>query len=282
LNLDQACGATLDVALGERRQVASKTGQLVDLVALGALLADLGEFSEADQIYRRALREYRDVSPFPVAWVCFQLGMLWGEQVSDPEPARAEHWYRKAMGCLPCYVKARVHLAEICSGDGRTSDAEAILTPAIVSGDPEVHWRLADVLTAQGRHAEAQAALEAGRCGFEALLAKHPLAFADHGAEFYAGSGADPARAFALAMQNLANRPTLRAFEQAHTTARAAGETLAASELLARARTRWGSTAAFHCSSLAMEEAGMTEGQDRLIPSLIGSMRSRGQADART
>ena len=54
-----------------------------DLVPLGALLADLGEFDEADRIYRQALREYRDVSPFAVAWVCFQLGVLWGELVPE-------------------------------------------------------------------------------------------------------------------------------------------------------------------------------------------------------
>ena len=35
--------------------------------------------------------------------------------------------------------------------------------------------------------------------GFEALVTKHPLAFADHAAEFYLGSGGDPARAFELA-----------------------------------------------------------------------------------
>ena len=48
---------------------------------LGALLADLREFDEAERTYRRALREYQDVSPFALAWVCFQLGVLWGELV---------------------------------------------------------------------------------------------------------------------------------------------------------------------------------------------------------
>ena len=55
---------------------------------------------------------------FPVAWVCFQLGMLWGELVPEPQLARAEHWYRKAVVSLPCYVRARVHLAEILFGHG--------------------------------------------------------------------------------------------------------------------------------------------------------------------
>ncbi len=108
LNVDQACGTDLDSVLRQRR-ASAMSGRLEDLVTLGALLADLGEFADADLTYRQALRQYRDVSPFPVAWVCFQLGVLWGELVVEPELARAEYWYRKAVGCLPGYVKARVH-----------------------------------------------------------------------------------------------------------------------------------------------------------------------------
>ena len=104
--------------LDERRGIVAKSGRFEERVALGALLADLGEFDEADDIYRQALREYQDVSPFPVAWVCFQLGMLWGELVPEPQLTRAEHWYRKAVASLPCYVRARVHLAEILFGHG--------------------------------------------------------------------------------------------------------------------------------------------------------------------
>jgi hypothetical protein len=51
------------------------------LVPLGALLADLGEFEEADRTYAMVFQQYRDVSPFALAWVCFQLGVLWGEIV---------------------------------------------------------------------------------------------------------------------------------------------------------------------------------------------------------
>ena len=130
-----------------------------------------------------------------------------------PQADRAAKWYRTAIDYLPCYVKARVHLAEICLDEGRTHDATALLAPALESGDPEVSWRLADVAHAAGDHREAALHLAAARSGFEALLAKHPLAFADHGAEFYLGSGDDPARAFELARLNLANRPTARAFE---------------------------------------------------------------------
>lgn len=261
LTIDQACGTALDAVLEKRRRIAEQSGLLPDQVALGALLADLGDFAGADQIYRQALRDYREVSPFPVAWACFQLGVLWGELVPEPDLARAERWYRKAVACLPCYVKARVHLAEIQAGDGRTREAEATLVPAIASGDPEVLWRLADTLAVSDeRRSEADAYLDAARSGFEALLARHLLAFADHGAEFYAGSGGDARRAFELSRINLENRPTLRAFEQAHETAIGAGETEAAAAIAASARRRWAPTAAFRLSSLARHGAAETDG----------------------
>ena len=249
LNVDQACGSHLEEVLDERRGIVAKSGRFEDRVALGALLADLGEFDEADDIYRQALREYQDVSPFPVAWVSFQLGMLWGELVPEPQLTRAEHWYRKAVVSLPCYVRARVHLAEILSATGRAGEAEAMLRPALASGDPEVSWRLADVLNAEGRVDEAASHLEAARSGFEALLDKHLLAFADHGAEFYIGSGDDPLRALELAQINLKNRPTLRAFEQTYAIALEAGETDAANEISVKATKRWGNTPAFQLSS---------------------------------
>ena len=261
LNVDQACGANLGKVLDERRETARKSGRTEDLVALGALLADLREFTDADRIYGQALEVYRDVSPFPVAWVCFQLGMLWGELVPEPQTARAARWYRTAIDCLPSYTKARVHLAEIYSSSGRASDAEALLIPAISSGDPEVRWRLADVLASQKRYAEAEVHMQAAQFGFEALLERHLLAFADHGAEFYAGSGNNWRRALDLARVNVANRPTLRAFEQAHDIAVNAGDMEAASQILAEATMRWGSATAFRSSRLANSHSEELEGR---------------------
>jgi len=222
LAIDQACGARLPAVLEVRRRNAARSDSLEHLVPLGALLADLREFAEADRVYRRALLVYQDVSPFGLAWVCFQLGVLWGELVPEPRLSRAADWYRKAIAYLPAYVKARVHLAEILLRNGNAGDAENLLTPAVTSGDPEVCWRLGETKAAQGRFCEAEAQLAAARSGFETLLGRHLLAFADHGAEFYAGSGNDVHRALALARANVANRPTPRAVEQAHAIARLA------------------------------------------------------------
>jgi len=211
LSLDQACGTNLETVLETRQRIAAESGRLEDLVPLAALLADLREFDEAERIYCRALREYGDVSPFAVAWVCFQLGVLCGELAAEPQSGKAAQWYEQAIEYLPCYVKARVHLAEIYSNANRIGEAEAVLIPATSSGDPEVHWRLADVLDLSGRSAEAAAQMQAAHAGYRILLEKHLLAFADHGAEFYSGSGNDARRALELARVNLANRPTLQA-----------------------------------------------------------------------
>ena len=105
--------------------------------------------------------------------------------------------------------------------------------------------------------------MQAARSGFETLLEKYLLAFADHGAEFYSGSGNDSRRAFELANVNLANRPTLRAFEQAYEAAAGAAEMHAAAELLIAAQKRWGGTWAFGLSPLAavMQTDGQMEKQ---------------------
>lgn len=224
LGIDQATGENLPSVLAARRERAARPGRWDERVPLGALLADLGKFEEAEMAYLDALRAYPEVSPFAPAWVCFQLGVLWGETVPVPRVDLAAQWYRRAIDLLPCYVKARVHLAEICLDRGDVAEARALLTPVLECGDPEVKWRMADAAQAAGDDSEAGNFLMAARSGFDELLSKHLLAFADHGAEFYAGSGGDPSRAYELAQLNLANRPTQRAFEQAHSTALAAGD----------------------------------------------------------
>jgi tetratricopeptide (TPR) repeat protein len=251
LNIDQACGTNLDAVLDARRSIATQSRGLEDFVALGSLLADLRDFAAADRAYRDALRAYQDVSPFPVAGVCFRLGVLWGELAATPDLSRAKHWYLQAIAVLPTYTKACVHLAEIYSSEGRLYEAEELLRRVIACGDPEVDWRLADVTAALGRPDESKAHMQTARSGFDSLLERHLLAFADHGAEFYAGSGNDLSRALDLAHVNIANRPTLRAFEQGYAIALSASDDSVASEVLAAATKRWGSTAAFRRSSLA-------------------------------
>lgn len=232
----QALGEDLPAVLSARRVMSDATGDLSDLVPLGALLADLGKIAEADKTYLKAIRSYRDLSPFPLAWVCFHLGVLWAEMAPEPQPPRAAHWYRKAIAYLPAYTHARVHLAELHLDAGELEVAEALLVPVEGSGDPEVMWRLAQISEAAGRTGEARMRLACARSAFDALLVPHELAFADHAAEFYLTVGGDAARARDLALINWANRPTLRARKLALATIEATGEAHLASALFIRAQ----------------------------------------------
>ena len=260
LNIDQACGNDLDSVLDARRRIATETGDLEGFVALGSLLADLGDLDGADRAYKQALQAYRDVSPFPIARVFFQLGMLWGELAPEPNPALAAQWYRQAIAILPMYTKARVHLAEICSAERNFSEAEELLRRVMAIGDPEVDWRLADVLADQEKFEKSKQHMKAAHSGFELLLERHLLAFADHGAEFYAGSGGGLPRALHLARINADNRPTLLALGQAHKVAILAEDAAAAFQLLSEATKRWGLTSAFSRSSLQRHRLNNREG----------------------
>ena len=238
LNIDQATGAELDRVLAERRQSAAEANSLEDLVSIGALLAELEDYEGANETYQQALISYQHVSPFAVAMVCFYLGVLWGELVPEPQMSRATAWYEDAVAVLPAFVKARVHLSEVYLECGRADDAENILLAAIASRDPEAHWRLANVLKALGRPVEAERHLKMAHVGFVDLVDRYPLAFADHGAEFYGDSGQDPTRALELARLNFSNRPTRQASKQVYELAIAAGNQADASQLTADAISR--------------------------------------------
>lgn len=131
LSLDQATGADLERVLATRRKRTAQPGRWEELVPLGALLADLKKFDEAEWTYHRALREYQNASPFAPAWVCFELGVLWAERASAPRLDLAAQWYHAAIEYLPCYVKARVHLAEILLGRGQIEEAGNLLRRAM-------------------------------------------------------------------------------------------------------------------------------------------------------
>jgi len=82
------------------------------------------------------------------------------------------------------------------------------------------------------RDPELSAALakKYARSGFEALLSRHQLTFADHGAKFYAGSGHDAHKALVLARVNVENRPTRRAAERMDAIASPVPSSFASSE----------------------------------------------------
>ena len=198
-------------ALKLHRAAAEARPSLETLAGLAGLMAEEGKFEEAEKLYTQARAAYRDVSPFPVAWLEFQEGLLW-ESAGNLE--RAGKSWATAHARLPVYTAAATHLAEVEAAAGRTEKAIALVRGALErSDDPEYQAQLAGLLRATGKEAEAEQWLTKAKAGFEHWTARYPLAFADHAAKFWMGLGADPQKALALAETNLTARRSADALE---------------------------------------------------------------------
>lgn len=220
-----ALGHDLEKARDFARTRVERAASVESLGLLANAEAALGEFAAADEHYQAALGTLHDVSPFPVAQLCFQRGLMWAEQAHQPE--RAVPFYTEALRRIPQYVVANVHLAEIEASMGRRDAAierlNALVEHGAPGGDPEPFGALAGLLLAKDPHdGRAPALIERARDGYTSLLSQHRTAFLDHGAEFFAGPGADAARALELARENLAMRQTPRAYSLAIESAFAA------------------------------------------------------------
>lgn len=182
--------------------------------ALGALAAAEPDLPAALQHFAEAEQAYRDTSPFPLAWIDFQRGLLF-EKHARFEEARAA--YALAVARLPQYAQAQAHLAGMMAVLGNRTGAAEILRPLVALDDPEYAGQLS-ALTADAAEAERLRADAAAR--YEALLAQFPEAFADHAARFYLEQ--KPARALELARLNLTVRQTREAYDLALSAAIAA------------------------------------------------------------
>jgi len=255
LSIDQATGRNLSAVLNERIARAKQLGGIQNFVPLAALYADLGEYDKAHLTYLKAIREYDDLSPFALAWVCFQLGVLHGETVPEPDLDEAAGWYQAAIAYVPHYVHARVHLSEIYIENNLLDHATATLDPIVDTEDPEVFWRYSQLKARFNKKAESEIFLLKAKARFQDLLSQHELGFADHAVEFYLGTNQESDRAFELANKNLRNRPTLTAFEAAYAAARAASKHEQAQVLATESLGLWGSIPAYK-HSVFMSEQG--------------------------
>jgi hypothetical protein len=176
---------------------------------------------------------------------------LFGETLELAQPATALYWYEQALSYMPLYTHARVHLAELHLDAGRLDNALKLLLPIQNSEDPEVSWRLAQLYAQKGEAHEASQHLARTGRSFDYVLGRHELAFADHAVDFYLEEGDNPEKALQLAMLNLDNRATLRAFELSHEAALACRQQTLAQTLADRALAHWRHLPAFAHSSLS-------------------------------
>lgn len=190
-----------ETALATYRTLRQHSPDIMTTGAEAALLADRGDLAAADELFIAAQGHFRDVSPFPVAWLYFQHGLMW-ERAG--RLSRAEELYAAAVSRLPGYAPATSHWAAVLAARGEKEQARTLLQALTQSADdPEYKAQLAALLTDLGQPAEAKPLLAAAHLRYSELLAAHRPAFRSHAARFYLGIGGQPALALKLAEENL-------------------------------------------------------------------------------
>jgi tetratricopeptide (TPR) repeat protein len=186
-------------------------GQFERAAALAGFWAERGKTETAQRFYLQSLSSYRGVSPFPLAQLDFQLGVMW---MRHEGLNQARTCFEAAIRRVPAYAAAQGHLAEVEAGLGNVEPALARLCRlAISSDDPDYAAQLARILSEMGRSEESAAWRRMAASRYDELVATYPAAFADHAAEFWLGVGNDPLKGFRLAEFNLRNRQTPRAYD---------------------------------------------------------------------
>jgi tetratricopeptide (TPR) repeat protein len=198
-----------DDALRIYHAAAERRTDFHSIGALAVLHAERGEVDAAERLFGESRDRYRGVSPFPLALLDFQRGLMWMTQGDLP---RARIWFRAAHRRLPAYAPAQGHLAEVEAALGEPQAAiDRLLPLTLSSDDPDYPAQLARVLSEVDRVQESCEWRARAAARYDELVARHLDAFADHAAEFWLEAGADPFRAVALARRNLEVRQTPRA-----------------------------------------------------------------------
>lgn len=200
-SISQALGR-YDEALALRHALSAEKQELSTLGNEATVLSEMGRAEQAEQLFVEAQHHFRDVSPFPVAWLWFQQGTMWEKR---GKPSRARALFEAAVARVPGYAHAASHLASLSPPER----AIAILEPIVQgSDDPEYQAQLGTLLREQGQTARAEQLIADARREYDQLTLKRPEAFADHAARFWLGAGADPAKALLWAKKNAEVRAT--------------------------------------------------------------------------
>lgn len=191
-----------DDALALRHALSTEKQDLSTLANEATVLSEMGQTDRAEQLFIEAQHHFRDVSPFPVAWLWFQQGTMWERR---GKPTRARALFEAALARVPGYAHAASHLASLSPPER----AIELLRPiAQVSDDPEYQAQLGILLRETGHTTEADELIRNARGEYDTLTTRRPEAFADHAARFWLGAGSDPTKALIWAQKNAQVRAT--------------------------------------------------------------------------
>lgn len=191
----------------EPRDVSPRTPSPVSLVSQAAAWLDHDRPELASKLLRLAQDRYTDSSPYTLAWIQVHQGIVFLEY-EDYESARL--FFAAAHERFPQYTLAAEHLAETELALGNPETAARIYREvAERTGHPEFHFQLSQAESQLGNDEKAAQSVQLARQGYERLVERYPLMYADHAVDFYVGMG-DREQAVELAQANLSQRQDKR------------------------------------------------------------------------
>ena len=222
------------LALGEYEALAeefARSGELshdfLELAHRADLRVNQGDLEGATFRYRAAQAEYRDVNPFPLAWLHVQQGIAYLRygRLED-----AKRFFEAAHARMPTYYLATEHLAETETRLGHHDRARELYAQVIEqTGNPEFVAALSGLEADAGNRKLAAELAQRAEAGYADLLRTNPAAYAQHAADFFVEIG-KPERAYELARENLALRQDIGSWILLAQAAHAAGDDVRACE----------------------------------------------------
>src|SRR5581483_10858652 len=127
----QALGRYGDAAKIRERK-AREWPTLASLGALASLRAEEGNTDEAERLFIEAQDKFSDVSPFSLAWLYLQEGLMWQKA---GYLSRARELFEAAHERLPEYAPVTSHLASVEAVTGSRDRAIALVRPLVDGSD---------------------------------------------------------------------------------------------------------------------------------------------------
>lgn len=189
-------------------QTADQASDPVALVQAAADELERGRPQAATALLKRAQESYVDSSPYVLAWIHVQQGIVF-LRYGDHERARV--FFDAAHQRFPQYALATEHLAETELALGNTTAALNLYRQvAAQTGHPEFLYRQSLTERDAGQASRAAKLAAQARQDYLDLVARYPLMYADHAAGYFLESG-DVLRAYQLAVQNYRARQDISA-----------------------------------------------------------------------
>ena len=218
--LDRSVGKNLETQ-AEHSNTAESSTTLIQLVTRAAELVEKGDSEQASRLLKAAQDDYQDTSPYVLAWIHTQQGII---HLREKNYSEARRFFAAAHERFPQYVLPAEHLAETELALGNYASALELYSAVVnQTAHPEYLQRLAEAERALGDESAAKIHEKQAGEGYADWVHRYPLMYADHAAKYYLEIG-ETETALELATRNSASRTDVSARMLLLQTQLAAGE----------------------------------------------------------